>query len=53
MQKIINFFRGFSTNPKTQLIYVKDEGTWLKQLVSNPVSFSELNEMFGEGNWKL
>jgi hypothetical protein len=53
MQKLINFFRSFSAKPRTQLIYVKDEGIWLKQLVSNPVSFSELDEMFGEGNWRL
>jgi hypothetical protein len=38
---------------KKQTITALIDGEWQQCKVSNPITFSELDEKFGEGNWKL
>jgi hypothetical protein len=38
---------------KTMTVWVKEDGEMVQKRVKNPISFSELDEMFGEDNWSL
>ena len=38
---------------KTMTVWVKEDGVKIQKKVKNPIAFSELDEMFGEGNWSL
>ncbi len=50
--KLIDFLLS-PFRPKEQEINVLEDGEWARKKVSNPVSFSDLNEKYGEGNWSL
>lgn len=39
--------------PKQRIVVFNEAGDRRDEFVSNPVTFSELNELFGEGNWAL
>lgn len=39
--------------PRTMFISVKTETGWERKAVDSPITFSELDKRFGEGNWKL
>jgi hypothetical protein len=49
---ILNFVLGF-LKPKYMTVWVKKGETWKETQCPNPIKFSELNEIFGEGQWKL
>jgi hypothetical protein len=61
--KLISQLASLFRRPKTQRVWVRvpeyseDWGepgeNWVQTEVPNPTTFSELNEMFGEGNWAL
>ena len=54
LEKILNFFSNlFGLRPATMFVSVKTETGWERKTVVSPITFSELDERFGEGNWKL
>jgi hypothetical protein len=52
LSKIILFFLS-PFNSKTLFINVKEDNEWRRKAVLGPISFSQLDELFGEGCWKL
>lgn len=49
--KILRFF--VPKRQTTRILILTRNGKWTPVNVDCPVSFSELDRVFGEGNWKL
>jgi hypothetical protein len=52
IKKIISFFLSAFTS-KQITVLVDVDGLLRKEKVFSPIKFSQLDEMFGQGNWKL
>jgi hypothetical protein len=52
LDKILRFLL-YRKKTTQQVLLLTRNGKWTSVGVADPISFSELNDLFGDGNWKL